>query len=68
LPLEVRPVKLRDSFYLLIPVDIVRLLGVESESNFHLLLSENPDCVKLVYEMKKKPLTAEEANLAEAGH
>jgi hypothetical protein len=50
----VKPVKLRDSLYLLIPVDIVRLLGVESESNFHLLLNEKDDSVKLVYEMKKK--------------
>lgn len=49
-----KPVKLRDSLYLLIPVDIVRLLGVESESNFHLLLNEKDDSVKLVYEMKKK--------------
>jgi hypothetical protein len=57
LPLQVKPVKLRDSLYLLIPVDIVRLLGVGSESNFHLLLSEKDDSVKLVYEMKKKPET-----------
>ncbi|HZY94964.1 MAG TPA: hypothetical protein VFE98_08950 [Candidatus Bathyarchaeia archaeon] len=52
--MEVRPVKLRDSLYLLIPVDIVRLLEVGASSNFHLALSENDECVKLVYEMKKK--------------
>ena len=54
MPLEVRPVKLRDSLYLLIPVDIVRLLEVGASSNFHLALSENDECVKLVYEMKKR--------------
>ena len=54
LPLRVKPVKLRDSLYLLIPVDIVRLLGVGSESDFHLLLSEKDDSIKLVYELKKK--------------
>ncbi len=53
MPLRVRPVKLRDSLYLLIPVDIARLLGVASSSDFQLTLNENKDAVKLVYEMKK---------------
>ena len=52
--LRVRPVKLRDSLYLLIPVDIARLLGVASSSDFHLSLNENQDSVKLVYELKKE--------------
>jgi len=52
--LRVRPVKLRDSLYLLIPVDIARLLGVASSSDFQLSLNENQDSVKLVYEMKKE--------------
>jgi hypothetical protein len=52
-PLKVRPVKLRDSLYLLIPVDIARLLGVASSSDFQLRLDENQDTVKLVYELKK---------------
>lgn len=51
--LKVRPVKLRDSLYLLIPVDIARLLGVASSSDFHLTLNENQDSVRLVYELKK---------------
>src|SRR2546427_657107 len=51
--LKVRPVKLRDSLYLLIPVDIARLLGVASSSDFQLSLNENQDSVKLVYELKK---------------
>jgi hypothetical protein len=53
-PLKVRPVKLRDSLYLLIPVDIARLLGVASSSDFQLSLNENQDSVKLVYELKKE--------------
>jgi hypothetical protein len=53
-PLKVRPVKLRDSLYLLIPVDIARLLGVASSSDFQLSLNENQDTVKLVYELKKE--------------
>jgi hypothetical protein len=53
-PLKVRPVKLRDSLYLLIPVDIARLLGVVSSSDFQLSLNENQDTVKLVYELKKE--------------
>jgi hypothetical protein len=53
-PLKVRPVKLRDSLYLLIPVDIARLLGVVSSSDFQLSLNENQDSVKLVYELKKE--------------
>jgi hypothetical protein len=53
-PLRVRPVKLRDSLYLLIPVDIARLLGVASSSDFQLSLNENQDTVKLVYELKKE--------------
>ena len=52
--LKVRPVKLRDSLYLLIPVDIARLLGVASSSDFRLSLNENQDSVKLVYELKKE--------------
>ena len=52
--LKVRPVKLRDSLYLLIPVDIARLLGVASSSDFHLSLNENQDAVRLVYELKKE--------------
>lgn len=51
--LKVRPVKLRDSLYLLIPVDIARLLGVASSSDFRLSLNESQDSVKLVYELKK---------------
>jgi hypothetical protein len=47
-------VKLRDSLYLLIPVDIARLLGVASSSDFQLRLDENQDSVKLVYELKKE--------------
>ena len=46
--------KLRDSLYLLIPVDIARLLGVASSSDFQLSLNENQDTVKLVYELKKE--------------
>ncbi len=53
LPLNVRPVRLRDSLYLLIPVDIARLVGVVTGSNFSLSLSENPESVRLVYELKK---------------
>ena len=52
--LKVRPVKLRDSLYLLIPVDIARLLGVASSSDFQLSLNENQESVKLVYELKKE--------------
>ncbi len=53
-PLRVRPVKLRDSLYLLIPVDIARLLGVASSSDFQLSLNENQESVRLVYELKKE--------------
>jgi len=52
-PLKVKPVKLRDSLYLLIPVDIARLLGVAASSRFQLSLNENQDSVRLVYEMRK---------------
>jgi len=52
-PLKVKPVKLRDSLYLLIPVDIARLLGVAASSHVQLSLNENQDSVRLVYEMRK---------------
>jgi hypothetical protein len=52
-PLKVKPVKLRDSLYLLIPVDIARLLGVAASSHFQLSLNENQESIRLVYEMKK---------------
>lgn len=52
--MKVRPVRLRDSLYLLIPVDIARLLGVASSSDFQLSLNENQDSVKLVYELRKE--------------
>jgi len=52
-PLRVKPVKLRDSLYLLIPVDIARLLGVAASSHFQLSLNENQESVRLVYEMRK---------------
>ena len=55
LPLNVRPVKLRESLYLLIPVDIARLVGVVTACSFSLTLSENPESVRLVYELKKSP-------------
>lgn len=58
MPLKVRPVKLRDSLYLLIPVDIARLLGVASSSDFQLSLNENQDTVKLVYELRKEESTS----------
>ena len=51
--LHVRPVKLRERLYLLIPVDIARLVGVAAESTFSLTLIENDASVKLVYELKK---------------
>lgn len=38
---------------MLIPVDIARLLGVAASSHFQLSLNENPDSVRLVYEMRK---------------
>ena len=53
MPLKVKPVKLRESLYLLIPVDIARLLGVAASSHFQLSLNENQDSVMLVYEMRK---------------
>ncbi len=59
MPLRVRPVRLRDSLYLLIPVDIARLVGVESSSKFLLSLSEDKESVHLVYEMKKEPESSE---------
>ncbi len=57
-----KPVRLRESLYLLIPVDIARLVGVVSASTFFLTLNENPESVKLVYEIKKNsnPETVEE--------
>ena len=54
MPLNVRPVRLRESLYLLIPVDIARLIGVVSASKFSLTLNENNGSVKLVYELKKE--------------
>jgi len=54
LPLNVRPVRLRESLYLLIPVDIARLIGVASASKFSLTINENDGSVKLVYELKKE--------------
>jgi hypothetical protein len=60
MPLKVRPVKLRDSLYLLIPVDIARLLGVASSSDFQLSLNENQDSVKLVYELRKEETQEDE--------
>ena len=54
MPLNVRPVRLRESLYLLIPVDIARLIGAVSASKFSLTLTENNDSVKLVYELKKE--------------
>lgn len=60
MPLRVRPVKLRDSLYLLIPVDIARLLGVASSSDFQLSLNESQETVKLVYELKKQEATESE--------
>ena len=59
MPLKVKPVRLRDSLYLLIPVDIARLLGVVSSSHFQLSLNENQDSVRLVYEMRKDELPKE---------
>ncbi len=53
--------KLRDSLYLLIPVDIARLVGVESSSKFLLSLAEDEDSVQLVYQMKKEPESSEAA-------
>ncbi|HZD12617.1 MAG TPA: hypothetical protein VE177_03770 [Candidatus Binatus sp.] len=53
-PLRVQPVKLRDSLYLLIPVDIARLVGVVSSSSFRLRLDEDKKTIRLVYEMKKE--------------
>lgn len=57
-----KPVKLRDSLYLLIPVDIARLVGVESSSSFFLSLNENSDSVRLVYELKKENGSPRENN------
>jgi hypothetical protein len=54
MPLNVRPVRLRESLYLLIPVDIARLIGVVSASKFSLTLNENNESVKLVYELRKE--------------
>jgi hypothetical protein len=54
MPLNVRPVKLRESLYLLIPVDIARLIGVVNASKFSLTLNESNESVKLVYELKKE--------------
>ena len=65
--LKVRPVKLRDSLYLLIPVDIARLLGVASSSDFHLSLNENQDSVKLVYELKKDETSTGDGKKNEIG-
>ncbi len=49
-----RPVRLRESLYLLIPVDIARLIGVASASRFSLTINQNDGSVKLVYELKKE--------------
>ena len=63
MPLNVRPVRLRDSLYLLIPVDIARLVGVASSSKFHLSLNEGEDSVQLVYEMKKESETPDNSRI-----
>ncbi len=49
-----RPVRLRESLYLLIPVDIARLIGVATASKFFLTINQNDGSVKLVYELKKE--------------
>ena len=63
MPLNVKPVRLRDSLYLLIPVDIARLVGIVAASSFSLTLNEDPESVKLVYEVRKnrQPEMAEES-------
>ena len=63
MPLNVQPVRLRDSLYLLIPIDIARLVGVASSSKFHLSLNEGEDSVQLVYEMKKESETADKSRI-----
>ncbi len=61
MPLRVRPVRLRDSLYLLIPVDIARLIGAVPKSSFNLTLVEEQNVVRLVYEMKKPEEGEDEA-------
>ncbi len=60
MPLRVRPVKLRESLYLLIPVDIARLIGAATKSNFNLTLVEEQTLIRLVYEMRKPEVADDE--------
>lgn len=61
MPLNVKPVRLRDSLYLLIPVDIARLIGAASSSKFSLSMNEAEGAVRLIYEMRKNPEANQES-------
>lgn len=56
LTLKIKPVKLRQSFYVRVPSDIADLIGLETDADVTLSLQEHEDRYLLTYTVTK-PLT-----------
>lgn len=64
--IRLRPIRLRKSLYLLIPMELARLIGVTKESRFLLTLRHDGDYV-LEYERLEDPGAEEEKKTQDRG-
>jgi hypothetical protein len=56
LTLTVRPVKLKQSIYLRVPIDIASLIGLDGHEEVTLTLEQQDEQFLLVYSVRKTPI------------
>ncbi len=49
MPLKIHPVRIKNTYYLLVPKDIADMLNINSSNTFNLTVKENTDTLLLKY-------------------
>jgi len=47
--IELKPIRLRKSLYLLVPMEVAKLIGITDKSKFVLTLKQNDECVLMYH-------------------
>ena len=65
--IELKPIRLRKSLYLLIPMEVAKLIGVTDKTKFVLTLKQNDEYVLMYHKVEPSPNAIDRSTEAEPG-
>ena len=63
--IELKPIRLRKSLYILIPSEVAKLIGVTNETKLILTLNHGNECVLLYHKVEAQPTNSNADSLAD---